>query len=271
MANISSYDFHGHSIRIVVNPDETIWFCRKDVLTALGIKENTKLVQHIDPDGVANSEVIDRLGRKQQVIFINEPNLYRMIFKSTKSEAKEFQDWVFEEVLPAIRKQGSYIKEHEDLKFDVKKPWYVEQLLELCQRHNMTQIAIKKVIDITERAWKQGYAVAMAKVEKEREEVKEQQPQTLPVPYDDVKRILLLAAYLSDRYNRYVNAVAAIRELISSLNIIKEDISDLAYLGDIQMPLLKQKLLDLPFTDEQRKEIEHALRPWVVEVPANNK
>ena len=107
---------------------------------------------------------------------------------------------------------------------------------------------------------KQGYAIAMSKVEQEKEEVKDQQPQALPVPYDDVKRILLLAAYLSDRYNRYVNAVAAIREHISSLNIIKEDISDFAYLGDIQMPLLKQKLLDLPFTDEQRKEIEHALR-----------
>jgi prophage antirepressor-like protein len=42
------------------------------------------------------------------MLCINEPNLYRLIFRSNKKEAKAFQDWVFEEVLPAIRQTGSY-------------------------------------------------------------------------------------------------------------------------------------------------------------------
>ena len=44
----------------------------------------------------------------KQVTFINEPNLYRVIFRSNKAEARQFQDWVFNEVLPTIRKTGSY-------------------------------------------------------------------------------------------------------------------------------------------------------------------
>ncbi|MDO9957413.1 BRO family protein, partial [Glaesserella parasuis] len=44
----------------------------------------------------------------QEVTFINEPNLYRIIFRSNKSQAIDFQNWVFEEVLPQIRKTGQY-------------------------------------------------------------------------------------------------------------------------------------------------------------------
>lgn len=47
------------------------------------------------------------------MIFINEPNLYRCIFQSRKKEAEQFQDWVFEEVLPTIRKHGGYLTENK--------------------------------------------------------------------------------------------------------------------------------------------------------------
>lgn len=47
-------------------------------------------------------------GGIQKLKFINEPNLYRIIFRSNKPEALRFQDWVFQDVLPEIRKTGSY-------------------------------------------------------------------------------------------------------------------------------------------------------------------
>lgn len=47
-------------------------------------------------------------GVKQSHTFIDEPNLYRVIFRSDKPEARKFQDWVFEDVLPSIRKTGQY-------------------------------------------------------------------------------------------------------------------------------------------------------------------
>ena len=46
--------------------------------------------------------------RYSKLKFINEPNLYRIIFRSNKTEALNFQNWVFAEVLPSIRKTGSY-------------------------------------------------------------------------------------------------------------------------------------------------------------------
>ncbi|TCP18096.1 BRO family protein [Nicoletella semolina] len=52
-------------------------------------------------------------GGKQELTFINEPNLYRIIFKSRKAEAVEFQNWVFEEVLPQIRKTGKYLQNQQ--------------------------------------------------------------------------------------------------------------------------------------------------------------
>ena len=51
---------------------------------------------------------IDRLGRNQQVTYINEPNLYRLIIHSRLPAAEKFEKWVFEEVLPAIRQNGCY-------------------------------------------------------------------------------------------------------------------------------------------------------------------
>jgi prophage antirepressor-like protein len=47
-------------------------------------------------------------GGTQKLTFISEENLYRIVFRSTKPEALNFQNWVFSEVLPSIRKTGSY-------------------------------------------------------------------------------------------------------------------------------------------------------------------
>ncbi|WP_243466204.1 BRO-N domain-containing protein [Sodalis glossinidius] len=47
-------------------------------------------------------------GDMQELNYVNEPNLYRLIFRSNKPEAKQFQDWVFDDVLPTIRKTGKY-------------------------------------------------------------------------------------------------------------------------------------------------------------------
>lgn len=54
-------------------------------------------------------EVIDSIGRRQQAYIISEPGLYRLVMRSRKPEAKEFQRWVTHEVLPSIRKHGAYM------------------------------------------------------------------------------------------------------------------------------------------------------------------
>ena len=266
MANLISFTFQDNKVRTLIDEQENIWFCRKDILDILGLRLNTKLLNSLNPKGIAKSGPLSTAGGKQQLIFINEPNLYRVIFKSEKPQAKEFQDWVFEEVLPAIRKQGSYIKEHEDLKFDVKKPWYVEQLLELCQRHNMTQIAIKKVIDITERAWKQGYAVAMAKVEKEQAEhgsnKNNSDNSSVAVPFSTVLNMLTTASYITDRFQYYVETSQLINDVMQRLEIVLNDTRGLAAMADMSMPMIKGCLKQLEYTEEQKKEVDRVLSPY---------
>ena len=86
------------------------WFCLVDVCAVLEIKNSRHLAANqLDEKGVAKSYTLTQ-GGEQEITFINEPNLYRVIFRSNKPEAKAFQDWVFNDVLPAIRQHGAYVQ-----------------------------------------------------------------------------------------------------------------------------------------------------------------
>lgn len=83
------------------------WFCLADICRPLGIRP-TDCKQRLKDGGVDSINHTDSVGRPKQMLFINEANLYRVIFQSRKPEAERFTDWVTEEVLPSIRKTGSY-------------------------------------------------------------------------------------------------------------------------------------------------------------------
>lgn len=92
-----------------IEQDGKVMFCGKDVATALGYKDTTNaLKQHCR--GVANHHpIVDQLGREQQARFITEGDLYRLVASSKLPSAQQFESWVFDEVLPSIRKQGAYV------------------------------------------------------------------------------------------------------------------------------------------------------------------
>ncbi len=107
MNNISVFNFKSNNVRIEIKDNEVL-FCLSDVATALGIKNANPSRFNMNSNGVHKMYSVDSLQRKNELTFINEPNLYRVIFRSNKKEAIAFQDWVFEEVLPTIRKTGEY-------------------------------------------------------------------------------------------------------------------------------------------------------------------
>ena len=82
-------------------------FCLADVCRVLDLQV-TPTKNRLKPDGVSLINVIDSLGREQEATFITEQNLYKVIMRSDKPQAEPFQDWVCGEVLPSIRKTGSY-------------------------------------------------------------------------------------------------------------------------------------------------------------------
>lgn len=106
-SQISYFYFRNSSVRIQ-DLDGEPWFCLKDVCEILTIANPRRVAADIlDVKGVRKTDALT-IGGKQQLSFINEPNLYRVIFRSNKPEARQFQDWVFNEVLPTIRKTGRY-------------------------------------------------------------------------------------------------------------------------------------------------------------------
>ncbi|MCW2477768.1 Bro-N domain-containing protein [Candidatus Symbiopectobacterium sp. NZEC135] len=95
-----------HEVRIQVIGGEP-WFCLKDVCEILSVSVASPSRFQMDMEGVTKN-VTPTNGGKQQLVYVNEPNLYRVIFRSNKPEARQFQDWVFNDVLPSIRKKGNY-------------------------------------------------------------------------------------------------------------------------------------------------------------------
>src|SRR5690625_3092628 len=90
--------------------DDREYFPANDTARKLGYSNPSDAVnRHCRNDGVVFHEVIDSLNRRQQKKFITEGNLYRLITKSELPEAEKFESWVFDEVLPSIRKHGAYM------------------------------------------------------------------------------------------------------------------------------------------------------------------
>lgn len=85
------------------------YFSLNDVCRILEIKNTSDAKSRLNKDGVGTTEVIDSMGRTQLANFINEPNLYKLVFQSRKAEAERFANWVTSDVLPSIRRHGAYM------------------------------------------------------------------------------------------------------------------------------------------------------------------
>jgi prophage antirepressor-like protein len=104
--------FENHDIRWNGNLDQPEWIAM-DVAVVLGIKWDAHNLDNYDEDEKGRVTIYTP-GGNQELLTVTEPGLYRLVFTSRKPEAKEFRRWVFHEVLPSIRKTGSYSTEPQD-------------------------------------------------------------------------------------------------------------------------------------------------------------
>lgn len=95
---------------VVINAEP--WFVGKDIAEVLGYSNSRKaILDHVDDeDKIDGVTIRDSIGRDQAAVVINESGLYALIFGSKMASAKRFKHWVTSEVLPQIRKNGSYQK-----------------------------------------------------------------------------------------------------------------------------------------------------------------
>jgi prophage antirepressor-like protein len=92
---------------------------------------------HCRAEGVVFRSVIDRLGRMQNRKFITEGNLYRLIIRSNLPAADRFERWVFDEILPTLRKHGAFATD-ETLDAMLRGPEHIDALLEKLIREHRT-------------------------------------------------------------------------------------------------------------------------------------
>lgn len=105
---IAPFRFEGHSVRATVQDGEP-WFVGKDVCGALEIANHNDALSRLDADERKGVAIADPLGKnKQTLVCISEPGVYRLVFTSRVPKAEAFKRWLAHDVLPSIRRTGSY-------------------------------------------------------------------------------------------------------------------------------------------------------------------
>lgn len=103
-----TFKYGDQEIRVVGGINDP-WFLAKDVFDALSMSwAGAQSLSKIKDDWKMTQPTVDPLGRTQEAWYLNESGLYKLAFRSNKPEAEKFTEWVASEVLPSIRKTGSY-------------------------------------------------------------------------------------------------------------------------------------------------------------------
>ena len=105
MNQIVAFDFESHDVRVVIGQDGEPRFVAADLLSTLSL--DRKALERLDDDEKGVSS-IHTPGGQQEMTVVNESGLFNLVLGSRKPEAKRFKRWVTHEVLPSIRKTGSY-------------------------------------------------------------------------------------------------------------------------------------------------------------------
>lgn len=122
---IKPFEFNGYQLRVIIDDNGNPWFIAKEVAEILGYSDAEAMTRRLDDDEIQNLQIVGFGNRGVNII--NESGLYSATLGSTKSEAKPFRKKVTAEILPAIRKTGSYqAKPHTDR---------LQHQLEALQRH----------------------------------------------------------------------------------------------------------------------------------------
>lgn len=195
MSNLATYSFHSNEIRTITAQNGETVFCLKDVCTILALSNINHVIKQIQAEfeGVTlNVTPFETAGGVQNLTFITEPQLYFVMMRSRAKVAREFRQWICNEVLPSIRKTGMYVKRkpeivsytdkdgkkinmtEEDFENFIQQAWYARKIHDQL-KGKIGLVDMFKTIQVAGCAWRQGYAVACDKFEREQREREEKE------------------------------------------------------------------------------------------------
>lgn len=114
-SSVVPFDFKGNQVRAIADSDGEFWFVASDVCSSLDLSNVSQALSRLDTDEKDDIILNDAIGRPQSTAIISESGLYSLALSSRKEEAKAFKRWITHDVLPQLRKTGSYsIQQHDD-------------------------------------------------------------------------------------------------------------------------------------------------------------
>ena len=153
----------------VIKEDVSRLVCLADVCASLQLTNANNIVNQIKEEfsiPMLNIGMVTRPdGSRIEVNFITEPQLYFVMMRSRAKVAREFRQWICNEVLPSIRAQGAYVG--NEIKNEVADKeaknydWYIGQLTELFEKNKVSKEVLVSTINIAQRVFKTGYVVAL--------------------------------------------------------------------------------------------------------------
>ena len=134
MNKIMPFAFEDNLVRTILDKNHEPWFVAKDVCKCLDIGNSRDAVAALDEDekGV---DSIDTHGGAQEMSIISEAGLYSLILRSRKPQAKAFKRWITHEVLPALRRTGSYAMTEQSLTVGPQIPAWLGSLSQRYRLH----------------------------------------------------------------------------------------------------------------------------------------
>ncbi len=163
-SNLSTYDFHKSNIRVISSENGEILFCLKDVCSTLQLSNINHVINQLKEEfeGVTlNVTPFKTQGGTQNVTFITEPQLYFVMMRSRAKVAREFRQWICNEVLPSIRKNGSFNLNKELESIKPYNTWFITEITNQCIKYGLDESAMSSLCNIASRAYNQGYMIAI--------------------------------------------------------------------------------------------------------------
>ena len=136
------FAFEDNLVRTILDENNEPWFVAKDVCRVLEIANHRDAVAQLDEDEKDAVGISDAIGREQETTIISESGLYALVFRSRKPQAREFSRWVRKEVLPALRRTGTYALAEQDKAVGPQAPAWLGSLSRV-QRLHCLRLAVQ--------------------------------------------------------------------------------------------------------------------------------
>lgn len=163
-SNLTSYNFHNSNIRVEQNDKGEVLFCLADVCKSLNLQNPTHASNQIKEEfelPTLNVASFDTGYGVKEFTMITEPQLYFVMMRSNSKIAREFRQWICNEVLPSIRKNGSFNLNKELESIKPYNTWFITEITNQCIKYGLDESAMSSLCNIASRAYNQGYMIAI--------------------------------------------------------------------------------------------------------------